>query len=206
MTGVPGIELRAPSEADIDHVCRRLRALDRAEIFALRHGDGVDALIEDLVLHAPGFLELRAVAPAHAVHRACGLVGLFPIRPHVAGALFFGTDELGALLRPLTRWIRRALIPRAQSRGLHRVEVQALESWRSSCRWIESLGAVREATLPLYGKAGETFVQFAWYGPRVDPRVTPEDDNDPAAEGDNDRKEDTDVHLGTVRPQEVEAA
>lgn len=177
-----GIVIRPPSVADIDHVCRRLRALDRAEIFALLYGDTADALIEHLVLHASGFLEFHAVAPSAAPHRACGLVGLYPLRPHVAGASFFGTDELGHHIKPVTRWIRRTLIPRAQACGLHRVETQALESWRANCRWLEALGATREAVLPLYGKDGETFVQFAWYG-----------------------KDTTNVHLGTVR-QEVEAA
>lgn len=187
-----GIVLRPPTDADIDHVCRRLRALDRAEIFALRYADTADSLVEDLVLHRAGFLEFWAVAPAHAAHRAFALVGLHPIRPHVAGASFFGTDELGLHIKPVTRWIRRTLIPRAQACGLHRVETQALESWRSNCRWIESLGATREAVLPLYGKDGETFVQFAWYAPD---RVR----------SDENRKEATHVSLGIVR-QQVEAA
>lgn len=155
------IAVRHASPEDVDYVVRRMRQMDRKEIFSLRHSRDDESLIAEMVgVDVAGACPFHyAVARAH-VFRPVALMQLVMMTP-VAGAVnLFATDEWRVIARDFTRFVREVFVPDCIKAGLTRVEVRALASWRENCRWLESLGAVRECEVKGFGPS--PYVQFAW--------------------------------------------
>ena len=147
-----------PSYGDVLFVAQRMRAWDRREIFACRWDDDPEALAQDTV---------RALARglawcAHLEQTPVAVVGAVPCWPGVWQVAAFATDAFPRVALPLTRFIRCTLIPTLYEMGAHRAECRSLEGHMAAHRWLMALGARREAVHPEYGRAGETFVTFAW--------------------------------------------
>lgn len=89
--------------------------------------------------------------------------GTIIARPNVVTLLFFATDRFPEIALPITRYIKKQLLPRLVEAGVHRIEAVSMSGYTETHAWIETLGLERE-TGPLYnyGKGGEAFVQFAW--------------------------------------------
>lgn len=143
---------------DVAFVAWNMREQDQREFMALSHFNDQAGLATDLgqrfVTAAPicAFLEEEPVAIG-----AC-----FELRPNVISLGFFATDKFPSVAIALTRFIKDRLLPEYKKAGVHRIECLSIEGNDSAHRWLNTLGLSKEASFPGYGKAGETFHQFAW--------------------------------------------
>ena len=62
------------------------------------------------------------------------------------------------------------MMPKIAGAGAHRAECMSLASLADNHRWLEMLGARREATLRGFGKNGEDFHLYAWLKEDADVR------------------------------------
>ena len=146
-----------PSYRDVRYVAERMRQWDRREIFACRWDDDAEALAQDTV---------RALACGYgyctSLDQPVAVFGAAECWPGVWQVAAFATDEWPRVALGVTRFIRRTLIATLYERGAHRAECRSMEGHHWAHRWLLALGAQREAVHPGYGRAGETFVTFAW--------------------------------------------
>jgi hypothetical protein len=145
-----------PLERDaVAFVARTMRARDRAEIFATRWDDDPDAVAaETMALARIGGVAWNNGAP---IAVACAM----PLWPGVWSIGLYATDAWPAVARAVTRWIK-ATTRDFIAGGAHRAECRSLATHTTAHRWLERLGAVREAVLPDYGRNRETFYLYAW--------------------------------------------
>ena len=74
----------------------------------------------------------------------------------------FATDAWPEVACSLTRWARRRMAASLLAAGAHRMECRTIEGHETAHRWLERLGAVREAVMPDMGRNRETFYLYAW--------------------------------------------
>lgn len=159
------IAIRTATPDDIDYVVRRMRPMDRREVYALRFSDDAESLIAEIRVRAPVYAPLKAIAST--LHPSpIALVGVLVMSPGVGIAHMIATLEWPRIAKSASRWIREMLIPDCLAAGLARVEVRALSEFAQNCRWLESLGARREAAVPGLDPMGGLFVQYAWTKPQ----------------------------------------
>lgn len=151
-------------------VCARLRRDDHLEATATLSSDSEDELVKHFWTTIPSASVFVALGSnVHAMPIA--LLGVWQITPVVGVAQMVATDQLPRIAASVARYVRRGIIPALIEAGMARVEARALASATENCRWLELLGARRECELPLYGKRGETFVQYAWLRGEADVHV-----------------------------------
>jgi hypothetical protein len=139
-------------------VAMNMRAADAAEIFATWPDDDRAALADRVAVRGPFAWCVGAGEPI-----AC--IGAHEGWPGVFSAWMFATDRFPEIGFPLTRWVRRCMMPAIAAAGAHRAHAYSMEGHDDAHRWLEGLGAVREATHPDFGKRGETFHVYAWGRP-----------------------------------------
>ena len=147
----------------IKHLVQNMREIDRREVYALRWNDDEDALITTLLAFAG---DLWRVWLLDGVPVAVN--GATPIRPGVAGASAFGTDDFWRVVVPMTRWSINWLIPALARSGYHRGEAYVAANNTRSIRWMSILGATQEAYLHGYGRDQEDYRLYTW---RLDEHV-----------------------------------
>lgn len=150
--------LLLPLEEDaVRRVAHRMRVVDRREIYAARWREDDDMLAREVVQ-----LSRFGAVTALADRTPVAALGACPIYPGVWTAWMFATDDWPRVARATTRWACQALMAAVAAAGAHRVECRSMAGHDAAHRWLERLGAVREATLPDCGKARETFYLYAW--------------------------------------------
>lgn len=82
--------------------------------------------------------------------------------PHCFGISMAATPEWPSVALSVTKWVRREMIPILRSVGALRAEARMVDGHPSAGKWMESLGAVHEAEMPLAGINGETLHLYAW--------------------------------------------
>ena len=132
-----------------------MRAEDRREIFATRHRD--DAA--ELARLAVALSRFGAIA-ATALDRPVAALGAIEAWPGVFQVWMFATDDWPKVALEATRWCCRVLRPAMLAAGGHRAECASLDGHRQAQRWLERLGFRREATMPAFGRHGETFHRY----------------------------------------------
>lgn len=145
----------------IVYVVQNMRAADREEIFATRHGDCLDTLASDVFQHwgSVGWVAWHDHLPVAAF-------GATSLWPGSWMAWLFATDNFGQVGFEVTRHIRRVMIPSLVDRGASRCEARSIISHTEAHRWLRSsLGATEEARLRRYGRNGEDFLVFRWDRP-----------------------------------------
>lgn len=132
-----------------------MRERDAAEVFARRWDDdplAVAALICQArwgkVLGLPG--------------KPIAVVGAHEVWPRVASVFMLATDDWPQIALSATRWVKRTLIPVIHGSGVHRADCQSIADHDVAHRWLRALGARHEATHPMMGRNGETFLTFVW--------------------------------------------
>lgn len=150
------IDIRGVTYESVLSVCSNMREMDRKEVFANCRSDDPVELADNVMAISgvkwSGFVDGKAVS----VH------GAWQVWPGVWSVYAFGTDGFGGIARALTRHIRRVMLPAAILAKAHRAHCFSLAEHVEAHRWLERLGATREATLRRYGKNGEDFVVFSW--------------------------------------------
>lgn len=148
------------ARALIDHVCRNLRSFDEEEALAVMGGGSVDQLAAYFIGCAMSASEFVIVSTDW--EEPIALVSVLPSWPGLGAAQMVATDRFDEIVMDLTRYIRRELIPRLLAGGMRRVEARAMQKAELNCRWLKALGASVEGECPMFGKDGQTYVQFAW--------------------------------------------
>lgn len=141
----------------VTSVARHMRAMDRAEILATRWDDDV----ADVARECATFSRFGQVA-ADDVGEPIAAVGGIEMWPGCWSVWMFSTDAWPRVALSVTRFVRRTLIPAIRATGATRAECRSIDGHHVAHRWLESLGAYREAAHPGYGRGGETFITFAW--------------------------------------------
>lgn len=141
----------------LDYIARRLREQDRVELAATSLSDDPSSFLADKVMaHSiMAFVARSDRAPVSAW-------GMVPLWPGVGSAFAFGTDDWGQALWPMTKHVRRFMIPFLLDHGYHRIECRALATRQDVGRWVALFGAEQEAVLRSSGKRGEDFTLYRW--------------------------------------------
>ena len=150
------------------HVATNMREWDRREIYAGRWADDPERLAVDCTLYgAFGWLALASSTPI-------AVVGATPVHPGVWNVFMFATDDFRLISISLTKFVARVMIPALVQTGAHRAECKSMEGHVDAHRWLEFLGAEREATHHEYGRGKETFHTYVWRHRNVHRWITPE--------------------------------
>lgn len=139
------------------YIAKRMRALDREEIFATRWNDSEESLCEEAVA-VPG---MSFIASKNGEPVAAG--GAVPMHPNVWSMWMFATDKWGSVALTVTKFVKRWLIPAVEHTGAYRLECKSMGTHVVAHKWLDSLGATRESVLERYGKNGEDFYIFRWH-------------------------------------------
>lgn len=148
--------VEAVTDAAAVFVARRMRAADAAEIAAIRGSLVPEELAAECSRRGP--LAWVVGLPRHPI--AC--LGVMPLRPGVLEAWMFATDAFPQIGLPLTRWLSRCIVPALTDAGAHRVQAHSMEGHSVAHRWLESLGAEHEHTVPCLGAGAQDFRVYAW--------------------------------------------
>lgn len=141
---------------DLQHICRNLRPHSHKEAFACCEEVDPDEL-------AKGLLSLKGdFAWIFSTDRPVYAGGVVECRPGVWESWGLSTDDWHQIAVPMTKFIRRSILPGLRERGAHRLESLCLSGVPEVAKWMSVLGAIKEATLPKRGKNGEDFDLYAW--------------------------------------------
>lgn len=155
----------------IRFVLDRVRADDRREIEATMPVRPAETLPMQIA-RACRFGLVAAADDGEPV----AVVAAAEVWPGVWQVGMFATDRWSCVAHPVTRWIRRALMPALLDAGAHRAHCYALADRPASEDWLRHLGAQDEGFLRGFGRNGEDFVIYAWSKNDVRPRF-PEAEN-----------------------------
>lgn len=140
---------------DVLHVCNNLRAADAQEIFSQCNHDSISLLADEI---------FRNWGDSWVAYTPSGnpaaLFGALRMWPGVWSAWLIGTDEFPKVGLSITKFIHREMIPMLKAAGCHRCEARSMAGYTWSHEWLESLGAIEEATLKGYGKGKEDFLIY----------------------------------------------
>lgn len=191
---------RALNGADLLQVARQMRESDRQEIFATRFDDDPVALVADLIASDP----LGAIMLA-ADGKAVAAIGASEMWPGNWAVWMFTTPRWPEVARAATRFASTVLGPTLRRLGGRRAECRSALAHKLAHRWLIHLGAETEAVYPAFGRDGETFVGFVFYGekdmcglPKSKPRPVAVKQPDPVA-ADNAAAEAADQELRRLR-------
>ncbi len=151
--------LRPLTRHDLLAVAGKMRAADRAEIFATRFDEDPAALIDDLLFGDP----IGAII-AQPSGSAVAALGATEMWPGLWSLWMFATDEWPKVAKETTKFARRHLRPALMELGLRRGECKSAAHHHDAHRWLTHLGGRIECRHPAFGKGGEEFITFVIYG------------------------------------------
>lgn len=150
------VSLIEPTEAALLHVAENMRADDAREIFATRWSDYPDDVVRSILgTPWPRYVFAFDGFPTCAI-------GAMQLWPGMWSVWMFATDDWPRVALSVTKHARRVMMPDLVKAGARRASCASLDTHHSAHRWLESLGAEFDATMPGYGKGGETFFLFSW--------------------------------------------
>ena len=155
-------ELVPSTYGDVVFIARRLRALDAEEIFPLTWSGKPEDLAA-LTIAAGGIstVALSGGAPVAAY-------GAYLSRPLCWTVWMFATDRWSEVALPVTRDIRRRMMPLMLEGGAVRADCWSMDGHDVAHRWLEVLGAVREASIEDHGPTRKTFHCYSWTRSRLE--------------------------------------
>lgn len=152
------LERATEKPALVRYVAANMRDWDRREIFATRFENDDAGLLGEIVAAGP-------VSWVAGDENPIAAFGCAPMWPGVWSMWFFATDELQQIGLSVTRLVVRSIVPMLFEAGAHRLECRSMEGHVDAQRWLEVIGAKREATLAGYGRGGEDFHVYRWEKP-----------------------------------------
>jgi hypothetical protein len=148
--------VRDPAYAEVLFICERLRPKSRAEMFMAMPDEHADTLAR--FIHGVGgvrWLIYKGPVPA-------AMIGAYPLHRGVWGLYGFGTPAYDDVMLTATRLAKREMMPAVLDAGAHRAECMSPVDHEDTHRWLEMLGAEREARLRAWGGNGEDVFLYAW--------------------------------------------
>lgn len=133
-----------------------MRDLDRDEILPLTWSGAP----EDIAMWAAHLGGLSNVALAET--RPVAAFGAYEIMPKFWNVWMFATDDWPLVAMKVTRTIIREWTPIIFESDAQRMDCWSMDGHDVAHRWLEVLGARREASLENYGATGKTFHCYSW--------------------------------------------
>lgn len=90
------------------------------------------------------------------------IIGSVPVWSGVRDLFTISTNKFGEIAIAVTRWAKNVLTPALKQSGAHRVHSYSLKKHEKVHRWLEMLGAEREAELRKFGANKEDYVIYVW--------------------------------------------
>lgn len=154
------VSIQLATVRDASFIVANMREPDRRELLPLMPPDITATEMVDAGFGTGGgeaFVALYGDEPA-------AVFGFTPATPagNVLSAWAFGTRRMWRVIPAITRFVAVDLLPHWERDGVTRMECRALASNLLAMRWFEATGAHEECLVPGYGRANETYVQFAW--------------------------------------------
>lgn len=147
---------QGPDLLALSVITRKMRQVDRDEIYALSWNEDPDELA-GRTYSAGAF---QWIAWSNGVPVAS--IGAHANWPHVWTCWAFGTDRWDEVVLSLTKHIRRNMIPSLFEAGVHRVQCHASEDHTQSRQWLQRAGAQESEPLDFFGKNGQTYYCYWW--------------------------------------------
>ena len=91
--------------------------------------------------------------------------GTYPLTRTSRQVWGFGTDETPRVMRAVSKYASRVLIPDERKGGVHRFELRLPSAHITNIHWLRMLGAKIEGTLYGFGPNGEQFTQLSMVFP-----------------------------------------
>ena len=148
--------------ADVVYVARNMRELDAEEIWPVTHA----RTPENLALGTVAGDGWKYVARFGAVPVATW--GASRTRPKVVSVWMFATDRWPKVALTVTRHINRVVMPALIEDGCVRAECWTHANHHAAHKWLEILGAVREATVEDYGQNRVPYHCYSWTKTRLE--------------------------------------
>lgn len=156
------VELIEAAYADVVFIARRLRALDAEEIFPLLFNPTSEGLAASAVYNNV----LKTVALKNGVP-VCAF-GAGEHYPRFYKVWMFSTDRWPEVALSVTRAIKNTTIPALVNMGAVRADCWSMEGHDVAHRWLNILGAVREASAEDYGQQRKTYYCYSWTRSRLE--------------------------------------
>jgi hypothetical protein len=147
---------------DVVFIARRLRALDAEEILPLIWSGRPEDLAA--VSCSTGWFSTVALFNGKPV----AAYGAYMQRPQFFRVWMFATDDWSRVALTVTRDIRQRMMPAMLETGAVRADCWSMDGHDVAHRWLEMLGAVREASLEDYGPTRRAFHCYAWTRSRLE--------------------------------------
>lgn len=150
------MRITVPDHGAVFHVVRNMRAIDRTEIFGIRNHEN-PFLVTQEVMTRPEMTWVMWHGDEPAV-----VLGGVEMWRGVWSIHCFGTDNWSRLAVPLTRFVKKTMVPLLVDRfNAHRLEADSHEAHTEAHRWMELCGATREGVKRGRGKDGSDYHTFA---------------------------------------------
>lgn len=156
MNTMNSVELIPACYSDVVFIARRMRDLDRKEILPLIFGESAENLAAGTI--AVGGISTVALFGAEPV----AAFGAYQARPLFWNVWMFATDQWPRVALSVTRNILKVIRPQMIEAGAVRADCWSIDDHSVAHRWLELLGAVREATLEDYGPTRKKFHCYSW--------------------------------------------
>ena len=146
---------------DLVYIARRMREIDAQEIWPVTFASTPEDLASGIV-HGKvyKFLERYNGLPVSAW-------GATLSRPGVVGVWMFATDLWSKVALTVTRHIRKDLMLRLIEDDLVRAECWSSSDHHTAHKWLNILGAVKDAELEDYGLNRVPYYCFSWTRTRL---------------------------------------
>jgi hypothetical protein len=146
------MRLTDPEHGAVFYVVNNMRAIDRAEIYGLRFHQNPFILTGEVMAQA------KFCWVAWHGEKPAAVIGATETHPGCWQVFCFGTDEFNRIALPLTRFVRRRMLPALfNDLGARRLEADSLCHHTEAHRWLESFGAKQESIKEAYSDAGDYF-------------------------------------------------
>ncbi len=147
---------------DLVYIARNMRALDAEEILPLTWSGKPEDLAQRIsVSGGLAHVALSGVMPV-------ATWGANMTRPDFWSVWMFTTDRWPKVALTVTRHIRNELIPALVADGAVRADCWSMEGHDVAHRWLEALGATKEATAEDYGPTRKKFYCYSWTRSRLE--------------------------------------
>ena len=149
--------------SDVVFITRRLRVLDEEEIFPLMFNASPENL-------AMGSIAVGGYCFVALANDGCPVAafGATLQKPAIFSVWMFATDRWPDVALSVTRHIRRVMMPEMIDAGANRADCWSMDGHDVAHRWLEVLGARREATLDDYGPTRKKYHCYSWTRTRLE--------------------------------------
>ena len=154
------VEIVPAGLRDVAYVTANLRPQDRREVAASADiASGVEAAVIATET-SPGWCWTAKIGGQPVA--AFGVAETSPLTPHIRTAWAFGTVRFRRAVPAIGRFALAVWPQRLAGESVTRLEARSIADHDIAHRWLRSLGARLDGTLPAYGMGGETFQLWSW--------------------------------------------